>query len=140
MQPTRWRPRVRAARCEVDMSALKILAFGVTCEIRDDDCMPVVRDHLLLPPQEAQALLEAERREVKERLRYAKPGASVFGPVLAALRGPLRGKRSPKQMSVDFTEFADLSDGQRLTVRSDRGLGWSLAWGGLSGGRLEVRP
>ena len=49
------------------MSAVNLLAFGVTCEIRDDDCVPVVQDHLRLPPQEAQALLEAERLKFKER-------------------------------------------------------------------------
>ena len=113
------------------MSAVNVLAFGVTCEISDDDYVPVVQDHLRLPPQQAQALLEAERLKFKERLRSLKPGAVAFGPVPAARRRPLRGKRSRKQMSVDFIEFADLSDGQRVTVRSDRGFGWS--WNHASG-------
>ena len=38
------------------MSAVNVLAFGVTCEISDDDYVPVVQDHLRLPPQEAQPL------------------------------------------------------------------------------------
>ena len=99
------------------MSAVNVLAFGVTCEISDDDCVPVVQDHLRLPPQEAQALLEAERLKFKERLRSAKPGAVVHGPAPAARR-----LRSRNRMSVDFVEFADLSDGRRVTVRSDRGV------------------
>lgn len=107
------------------MSAVSVLAFGVTCEIRDDGYVPVVQDQLRLPPQEAQALLEAERLKFKERLRSAKPGAVVHGLAPAARRGPLRGKHNRKQMGVDFIEFADLGDGRRVTVRSDRGLGWS---------------
>lgn len=107
------------------MSAVNVLAFGVTCEISDDDFVPVVQDHLRLPPHEAQALLESERLKFKERLRSAKPGVVVFGPAPAARRGSLRGKRNRKRMSVDFIEFADLSDGRRVTVRSDRGLSWS---------------
>lgn len=101
------------------MSAVNLLAFGVTCEI--DDYVPVVQDHLRLPPQETQALLEAERLKFKERLRSARPGDVVHGPAPAARRLPSRNR-----MSVDFVEFADLSDGRRVTVRSDRG--FNLAW------------
>ena len=104
---------------------MNILAFGVTCEIRGDDYVSVVRDQLRLPQQEAHAFLEAERLKFEERLRSAKPGAVMYGPAPAARRGPLRGKRSRKRMSVDFVEFADLSDGRRVTVRSDRGWTWS---------------
>ena len=102
------------------MSAVNVLAFGVTCEISNDDDVPVVQDYLRLPPQEAQALLEAERLKFKERLRSARPGEGVAGPAPAARR-----LRSRNRMSVDFVEFAELSDGRRVTVRSDRGLNWT---------------
>lgn len=116
------------------MSAVNVLAFGVTCEIRDDDCVPVVQDHLRLPPQEAQALLEAERRKFKERLRSARPGDVVYGPAPAARR-----LRSRNRTSVGFVEFADLSDGRRVAVRSDRGV--SGPFPGQTRGRFtqEVR-
>ena len=105
---------------------LSVTAFGVTCEIRDDDHVSVVQDHLGLPKQEAQALLEAEREGFEERLRGAVPGSVVFGPAPAA-----NPQRRRKSMSVEFTEFAALSDGRRVAVRSDRGWtwGWNHSWG-----------
>ena len=121
------------------MSAVNLLAFGVTCEIRDDDCVPVVQDHLRLPPQEAQALLEAERLKFKERLRSAQPGDVVHGPAPAARRWSLRGKRSRNRRSVDFVEFADLSDGRRVTVRSDRGVSGPFPGQTREGFTREVR-
>ena len=102
---------------------LSITVFGVTCEIRDDDHVPVVQDHLKLPRQEAEALLEAERSKFKERLRAAKPGSVVEGPAPADVSRRRRASRS--RASVDFDEFADLSDGRRVRVRSDRGWSWS---------------
>ena len=102
---------------------LSITAFGVTCEIRDDDNASVVQDHLRLPKQEAEALLEAERSKFKERLRAAKPGSVVHGP--APLDAFRHSRSSRSCASVDFDEFADLSDGRRVTVRSDRGWSWS---------------
>ena len=102
---------------------LSITAFGVTCEISDDDHVSVVQDHLRLPRQEAEALLEAERSKFKERLRAAKPGSLVHGPAPADASRRRRASRS--RASVDFDEFADLSDGRRVTVRSDRGWSWS---------------
>lgn len=128
------------------MSAVGIVAFGVMCEIRDDDCVSVVRDHLRLPQQEARALLEAERLKLEQRLRSAEPADVVHGVAPAAHRGRLRGRRSRLRMSVGFVEFADLSDGRRVTVRSDRGLSWSMqryvgAWAGQTRERFaqEVR-
>ena len=100
------------------MSAINILAFGVTCEVRGDDHVSVVRDQLRLPQQEAHAVLAAERLKFEERLRAAKPGSVVFGP--APADDPHRSRAS-----VDFNEFADLSDGRRVTVRNDRGWTWS---------------
>ena len=117
---------VFATPCEVDMSAISLLAFGVTCETRGDDYVSVVQDQLRLPQEEAHALLEAERLKFEERLRSAEPGAVMYGPAPAVHSGPLRGNRSRKRMSVDFVEFADLSDGRRVTVRSDRG--WTWGW------------
>lgn len=102
-------------------SVLSVTAFGVTCEIRDDDHVSVVQDHLRLPKQEAQALLEAERARFEERLRGAEPGSAVFGPAPAA-----NPQRRRKTMSVEFKEFAALSDGRRVVVRSDRG--WTWGW------------
>ena len=105
---------------------LSVTAFGVTCEIHDDDHVPVVRDHLRLPKQEAQALLEAESARFEEQLRGAEPGSVVFGPAPAA-----NLQRRRNSMSVEFKEFATLSDGRRVAVRSDRGWtwGWNHAWG-----------
>ena len=119
------------------MSSVNLLSFGVICEMRGDDHVSVVRDQLRLPQQEAHAVLEAERLKFKERLRSAAPGAVVEGPAPATHRAPLRGERSRKRMSVDFVEFADLSDGRRVTVRSDRGLNWSWnhsfgPWAGMA--------
>ena len=108
------------------MSAISLLALGVTCEMRGDDHVSVVRDQLRLPQQEAHAVLEAERSKFEERLRSAEPGALVEGPAPAAHREPPRGERSRKRMSVNIVEFADLSDGRRVTVRSDRG--WTWGW------------
>ena len=102
---------------------LSITAFGVTCEIHDDDHVSVVQDHLRLPRREAEALLEAERSIFKERLRAAQPGSAVHGPAPADASRRRRAGRS--RASVDFDEFADLSDGRRVTVRSDRGWTWS---------------
>ena len=34
-------------------------------------------------------------------------------------------ERRRKRVSLSFTEFADLSDGQRVIIRNDRGFGWS---------------
>lgn len=102
---------------------LSITAFGVTCEIRDDDHVSVMQDHLRLPKQEAQALLEAEHSKVEERLRAAEPGIVVAGPAPAG--DSRRSRASRSRASVDFDEFADLSDGQRVTMRSDRGWSWS---------------
>ena len=49
-------------------------------------------------------------------------------------------------MSVEFSEFADLSDGRRVTVRSDRGFSWGWnhsrgPWYGRTGASFteEVR-
>ena len=104
-------------------SVLSVTAFGVTCEISDDDHVPVVQDHLRLPGQEAEALLEAERSRVEERLRAAEPGSTVHG--IAPADVPRRRRADRSRASVDFDEFADLSDGRRVTVRSDRGWSWS---------------
>ena len=38
-------------------------------------------------------------------------------------------ERQRKQASVRFTEFAELSDGRRAVLRSDRGLNWSSSHG-----------
>lgn len=123
---------------------LSVTAFGVTCEICDDDHVPVVQDHLRLPRQEAEALLEAERSRFEEQLRASEPGSVVDGPAPADVSRRRRASRS--RASVDFNEFADLSDGRRVTVRSDRGWSWSCnhslgAWYGQTRTRFtrEVR-
>lgn len=121
------------------MSAVNVLAFGVTCEIRENEYVPVVQDHLRLPPQEAQALLEAERLKFKERLRSARPGDVVFGPAPAARRRLLRGRHSRNRISVDFVEFAELSDDRRVTVRSDRGVSGPFPGQTREGFTREVR-
>ncbi len=102
---------------------LSIAAFGVPCEIGEADHVSVVQDHLRLPRQEAEALLEAERSKFEERLRAAEPGSVVFGPAPAS--DSRRSRASRSRASVEFNEFADLSDGRRVTVRSDRGWSWS---------------
>ena len=38
-------------------------------------------------------------------------------------------ERQRKQAGVGFTEFAELSDGRRAILRSDRGLNWSSSHG-----------
>ena len=105
---------------------LSVTVFGVTCEIRDDDHVPVVQDHLTLPRQEAQALMEAERARFEERLSGAEAGSVAYGPAPAVDPQRRHAKRRQNTMSVDFKEFAALSDGRRVTVRSDRG--WTWGW------------
>ena len=97
---------------------LNILAFGVTCEIDDGDFIPVIEDQLRLTRQEAEAVLEAEQG----RFRASLPSDSIgYAWTVDPSR---RRERKHKSMSVDFVEFAELSDGERVTVRSDRGLNW----------------
>ena len=120
---------------------LNILAFGVTCEIDDDGgFIPVIRDQLRLTQQEAEAVLEAEQSRLRAELRPDSVG------YVWTVDPSRRRTRRHKSISVDFVEFAELSDGRRVTVRSDRGLNWGWnhslgAWYGMTQASLtkEVR-
>ena len=60
---------------------LRIAVFGVTCEIDDGDFIPVMRDHLRLTRQEAQAAIEAGASFTEEVRDYFEAEAEECCPI-----------------------------------------------------------
>ena len=120
---------------------LSVVVFGVVCELADDDpYAPIFRydpapaprrvegpDQIAAPaPDTAQT-----RRRFRGQFEYV--GAVRQIPSWGAVRQipswqrrweKDRERRRPS-VGVSFNEFADLSDGRRAILRSDRGFSWS---------------
>lgn len=122
---------------------LSVAALGVTCELHDrSTSSQIVHDHFTLTSQEA----EAVGHESPSKHDFAR--WSDGGPLFAyssrpskigwfRKRGETYRKRRRTDISLSFVEFAELSDGRRVTIRNDRSFGWSLkrkadAWYGTT--------
>lgn len=135
---------------------LRVVAFGVHCELCDDDGRRCVEDHFTLTREEAEAkrgtrLCETCGYEPGQRVGRVLTvaghlaGRDLAGRVLAN-RGIQRHhclapaepkQRNRKEINLRYTEFARLGNGQGVVVRSDRGQSWNYrrpkdAWHGQS--------
>ena len=108
---------------------LTITGFGVTCELEDpaDEYSTVAIDHLRMTRQEAETagLITPEERPARG-FRVTSPIHTSRDLSPRAQRRLIRRSRRKKCTAVRLTEFADLSDGRRVIVRSDRG--FSSSW------------
>ena len=102
---------------------IRMVVFGAICELEDNDFVGITRDHFTLTRPEVEAEIEAAR--LRNRGRHPRSGFYYVGlDEMVGLPWYARPRRRTKRISLRFTEFADLSDGERVTVRSDRGFGW----------------
>ena len=114
---------------------LSVVVFGVVCELADDDPYAPVFWHDPAP--------EPGRIESPDDVAAPAPDTA---PTRRRFRGqfghvglehvPRRQRRREQsrelrsnQAGVNFTEFAELSDGRRAILRSDRGFSWSSSHG-----------
>ncbi len=111
---------------------LSVVVFGVVCELADDD--PYAPEFRYDP--------------APAPTRAAPQGAETPDPSTAWVHQPITGRRAERKgalagiprwrrpweaywhrrrrgAGISFTEFADLSDGRRAILRSDRGFSWS---------------
>ena len=114
---------------------LSVVVFGVVCELADDDpYAPIFRYDPAPAPRriERPDEIPAPAPDTAPTLRRFRGQYGYFGPEHVP-RQPRREEkyreRRSNQASVSFTEFADLSDGRRAILRSDRGLNWSSSHG-----------
>ena len=110
---------------------LSIVAFGITCELGDEGDGQVSIDHFTMTWQEAEVadLTAPEETPRAERpRRMFEQTHSLFRPDSLPRHIRWKQKRQryrKKRTAVSIIEFADLSDGRRVNVRSDRGFSWS---------------
>ena len=114
---------------------LSVVVFGVVCELADDD--PYVPTFWYDPapaPRRVERPAEAaapapDTAQTRRRFR----GQFGYVGLEHVPRQPRRGEkyreRRSNQAGVSFTEFAELSDGRRAILRSDRGFSWSSSHG-----------
>lgn len=127
---------------------LSIAFFGVTCEVltKDEEYSKVSRDHFSMTWQEAEAsglnppALNTHSERPRRETQWVAT-SELFAPLDQLPRHMRRrcrwyrwqyrwhwwlaqGRRK-KRTALRLTEFAELSDGRRITVRSDRGFSWS---------------
>ena len=108
-----------------------VVVFGAVCELRDEDPgapnEPTVYFNLSPLPERAEVpapdIAETRRRRFRGRSEWIHTTvdqAPRWQRRLEAYR-----ERRRKHVGLSFTEFADLSDGQRVIIRNDRGFSWS---------------
>lgn len=107
---------------------LRVVVFGVACELdEEDDERFRVRDHFSLMGQKLWNELKVAVFKACILITRAKPemSFSVYQPPRYERWWQAQRRRRKKPVHIGFTEFADLSDGRRVIVRSDRGFGWN---------------
>ena len=111
---------------------LSVVVFGVVCELDDaDPYAPIFRyDPAPAPGRAAPQKAETPapdtgwvHQPITSR-RDERKGALADIPLWRRPWEKSRERRRPSA-GISFTEFADLSDGRRAILRSDRGFGWS---------------
>ena len=112
---------------------LGVVVFGAVCELSDDD--PSARTeptvYFNLPPVPERAEVPDPNIVQTRRRRFRGQVTRVHSTVDQAPRWQRRleryreRRRRRRQAGVNFTEFADLSDGRRVVMRNDRGISWS---------------
>ncbi|MXV89408.1 MAG: hypothetical protein F4004_01855 [Acidimicrobiia bacterium] len=110
-----------------------VVVFGAVCELSDDD--PFARKeptvYFNLPPAPERADRPDPNIALTRRRRFRGQVTWVHNTVDQAPRWQRRleryreRRRRRRQAGVNFTEFADLSDGRRVVMRNDRGINWS---------------
>ena len=111
---------------------LSVVVFGVVCELDDDDpYSPVFRyDPAPAPGRAAPQRAETPDPNTKwihqpvTSRRAERKGALLGIPLWRRPWEAYWHRRRPPA-GVSFTEYADLSDGRRAILRSDRGFSWS---------------
>ena len=141
--PVPWTPWSKeGVRCECECRrlptpgsalplVLSVVVFGVVCELAGDDpYAPVFRYDPAPAPGRIEgpgdvAALAPDTAPTLRRFRgqFGSVGLEHL-PRQQRRRDKYRERRS-NQAGVSFTEFADLSDGRRAILRSDRGFSWS---------------
>ncbi|MDE0195046.1 MAG: hypothetical protein OXP08_05800 [bacterium] len=114
-------------------SVLSVAVFGAVCELSDED--PYARNEPTVyfnPPPAPESAEVPDPDIVKtHRRRFRGRFTTVHTTVEQAPRWQRRlerhreRRRRRRHAGVNFTEFADLSDGRRVIMRNDRGFGWS---------------
>ena len=110
---------------------LSVVVFGAVCELRDED--PYARNvptvYFNHPPAPERAEVPAPEVAETRRRRFRGRSEWIHTTMDQAPRWQRRleqfRERRRKQVGLSFSEFADLSDGQRVIIRDDRGFGWS---------------
>lgn len=112
---------------------LSVVVLGVVCEIDDDDLYapvfwydPEPAPTEVEPPDEV-AAPEPDTARARRRFRgqHEWVHAEYVPRPQRRWEQYRERRRQRRRASVGFTEFADLSDGRRAILRSDRGFGWS---------------
>lgn len=128
----------------LNSSVIQVVRFGATCELDNDNpygyvpefCyeLPVLSPQVLIDPERTGTEnetktddLDAETARYPPCLRSSRRfvHTTVYGAPWYQLRWMAYRYRRKKQVSLRFTEFAELSDGRRAVIRNDRGTGWS---------------
>ena len=115
----------------MELSVLSVVVFGAVCELNDGD--PYARHEPTLyfnpPPAPERPEVSAPNTAETDGRRSGGQFTSVHTTTDRAPRWQRRleqhRERRRKQAGVNFTEFADLSDGRRVIMRNDRGFSWS---------------
>ena len=110
---------------------LSVVVFGAVCELNDED--PYARNEPTVyfnpPPAPGSAEVRDSNPTETRRRRFRGRSEWVHTTVDQAPRWQRRleayRERRRKHVGLSFTEFADLSDGQRVIIRNDRGFSWS---------------
>ena len=105
---------------------LSIVVFGVICELRDENPYILASDR---NPASAPKETEGSAPDTAQTIRWwchRQTGWATLEQMPPwQRRWYAYRERRRKHVGVSFTEFADLSDGRRVTIRSDRGFSWS---------------
>ena len=135
---------------------VNVVVVGALCELDDDDTYmpafhygcPALRHRVAtlpapantetpdpdieLPPLRRWFERESERRSRRWFRRRFEDVTLVHMPVYHHHHRSMTSRERRSEIgSLCFTEFADLSDGQRVVLRNDRGYGW--IWGDSPG-------
>ena len=113
---------------------LSVVLFGVVCELDDDDPYAPVLLYEPAPPGRIDspddvAATAPDTAPTGQRFRGQFGYAGLESIPRRQRRREQERERRRKQAGVGFTEFAELSDGRRAILRSDRGLNWSSSHG-----------
>ena len=113
----------------VGPSVLSVVVFGAVCELSDDDPSAPTVEFNFPPVPESAEVPDPEIAQTHRR-RFRGQFTSTHTTVDQAPRRQRRLEQSRErrrrrgQAGVNFTEFAELSDGRRVVMRNDRGFSW----------------